>query len=252
MNKLIILTIISLTLLVGCVSFFNGKNTSSIDADLDVNLFQPNPLRIELNSIDGVKLVGLMHESKTSKAIILVHQLNSSKESYSSLAKKLNAKGFTTIAIDLRGHGESIEKNNKKYLWVNFNTNDYVSMEKDVNAFYNYLKQKGLNKIYLIGASVGANTVLNFASKNKVEAIVLLSPSLDYKGIKTKESAKKINTPVFIACSKQDYSFNDCNKLNELIQSEKETHFIFGQKHGSKILKDEFVEKSLIEWIQKN
>ncbi|MBN2127269.1 MAG: alpha/beta fold hydrolase [Candidatus Diapherotrites archaeon] len=248
MNKLISLILISFFLF-GCTQIINSVNE---EQNNNGEILQLNPLKVELLTEDNVKIIGFMHQAKSNKGIILLHQMNSTKESYSDLAKELNAKNFTVLAIDFRGHGESITKNNEKYLWVDFSSQDFLLMQKDIESAYNYLNSIGVTEIYLIGSSLGANNALNFALKNDVKAVALLSPSLDYKGITTFPSAETISVPVFIACSKEDYSFNDCNKLSELIKSEKEIQFIHGTKHGIFILEDEFVKRDLIEWISQD
>jgi esterase/lipase len=242
LNKLIPLIFI-LFFLTACIQ--NNEENNSI------KILQPNPLRKEFITEDNVKLIGLMHQAKTNKAIILLHSLNSSKEVFSELAKELNSKGFTTIAIDSRGHGESITKNNEPYLWMNFTEKDYQLMQNDIKTIYDYLLTQNLTEIYLIASSINANNAINFASKNELKAIALFSPSIEFKGIKTINSIEKISIPVFLACSKQDTLFEDCNTLNELISSKKQTEFIHGQKHGLFILEDEFIKRNLIDWIQK-
>ena len=116
-------------------------------------------------------------------------------------AVKLNNAGFDALAIDFRGHGESEGGN-----FASFSDSDYQKMILDVGAADEYLKNKDPNlKITIVGASIGANTALNYAVQNPdVKAVVLLSPGLNYMGVKTDETSKQITIPVFLATSSDD------------------------------------------------
>lgn len=43
----------------------------------------------------------------TSRTIILLHGIRGYKEHFSELAIRLNGKGYNTLALDLRAHGDS-------------------------------------------------------------------------------------------------------------------------------------------------
>ena len=58
-----------------------------------------------------------------------------------------------------------------------------------------YLEKQGidLEKIGIIGASIGANLAIEYLFKKIfIKTAILLSPGLDYRGIKTIEIAKNI------------------------------------------------------------
>jgi esterase/lipase len=255
MKKKIFFFFLTSILLIGCIDSVQNQqiNNEFQNQTSNNSVLQPTPLRIELTASDGMKIIGSLQQAKTNKAIIFLHQLNSSKEEFDFFAEKMNSKGFTVLSIDLRGHGESHFKNSENFYWQNFAVQDFLRMKNDVVAAYNYLKNElNLTEIYLVGASIGANTALNFSAENEVKALVLLSPSLDYKGITTSNSAQLISIPVFIACSKEDSSFDSCKELIELISSEKEFKELRGSKHGVKLLEDEYLEADLIEWIEEH
>jgi len=109
---------------------------------------------------------------KYDVAVILLHNLGSNKKIYKEFSSFLNSKGFTTLAIDFRGHGGS-----------GGNVGDYSSYLKDVTAAKKFLKEKGYTQIYLVGGSIGANVAVRSAVDNDVQRILLLSPGLNYKGI---------------------------------------------------------------------
>ena len=80
----------------------------------------------------------------------------------------------------------------------------------DLNAAVDYLiKERGAtpDKISFIGASIGANLSLQYISEHpEFKTTVLLSPGLDYRGLKTESLAKnlKAGQRVFFVSSRDD------------------------------------------------
>lgn len=130
--------------------------------------------------------------SKTAGAAILVHMMPATKESWNNFIAELNKNGFDALTIDLRGHGESEEG---PYEYLLFPPSKHQKSIFDIEAAADFIKSKGFTpkKIVFIGASIGANLSLQFIGKNsEFKKAVLLSPGLDYHGIITEPSAKKL------------------------------------------------------------
>jgi dienelactone hydrolase len=158
---------------------------------------------ISFNTSDGIKIAATFYKASNpnGSAVILLHMRARSRADWENFAPKLNDSGFDALAIDFRGHGESGGVNVS-----NFSDSDYQNLILDIKAADSYLKNKDANtKIAIVGASIGANTALNYAVQNpNVKAVVLLSPGLNYMGVKTDETSKQITIPVFLATSSDD------------------------------------------------
>lgn len=175
-------------------------------------------------------------------AVLLVHMLNNNKTSWAGFSEKLNKAGFSTMAIDLRGHGESERS------WTTFGEQDFKKMGNDLIAASDYLKQQNVSLVAVIGASIGANLALNFALKQDVKAIVMLSPGLDYRGIKT-DIIKEVKQPVLILSSKGDtYSAQSSQALH---QTHGTLKLLEGDAHGTRLLDDKLME-DIISWLNEN
>lgn len=152
---------------------------------------------------DGIKIAATLYkaENPSKTGIILLHMRAKSRADWEDFALKLNSAGFDALAIDFRGHGDSGGTRVDQ-----FSNQDYQNLSLDVAAAYKYLKSKEPStNIALIGASIGANVALNYAVQNtNTVAVVLLSPGLDYKGLKTDETSKQTSKPVFLATSSDD------------------------------------------------
>ncbi len=203
--NILVLLIISVVVILGVILIFFNKylstslkeakikeeKTTKEEALKKVNNFE----KVEFQTEDGVKIIGHFYQAKESKyAGILLHMMPAIKESYSELAKRLQDAGYSVLAIDFRGHGESINSVKGVLNYKNFTDKEHQEYIYDVKAASEYLKKRGfpIENQFLIGASIGANIALQFLSLNsEIKAVVLISPGLNYRGIKIEDFLKK-------------------------------------------------------------
>jgi alpha-beta hydrolase superfamily lysophospholipase len=199
---------------------------------------------VSLITADNLVIMGTFHKASSDKGLILLHQLNSNRHSYDEFTKVALKNDYSVLAIDFRGHGDSERK------WQEFNEDDFRAMENDVFAAKKYLKEQNIKKIYIIGASIGANTAINYAAKNKdIEGVVALSPSFNYKGISTRETILNFNRPLMIMVSKGDsQSLNDSMIMSQLTTVD--LVVLTSSTHGTD-MQDNITESKIIEWLNK-
>ncbi len=182
--------------------------------------------KLSLLTDDGVKISGIYHKVEGSKiAIILLHMMPATKESWNDFSELLNKNGYSTLAIDLRGHGESTNQNfqnKKKELdYRYFSDEEHQNSILDVISASQFLEKENfsLEQQYVVGASIGSNLALEFLSQNSmVKKAVLLSPGLDYHGLKTEEWLEEVTTSqsILAVASKGDYySYNSVKELEK-------------------------------------
>lgn len=203
--------------------------------------------QIKFLTKDEVEIYGLYagEGSKNAPAVVLLHMMLAAKESWRNFQEKLAAAGFQSLAIDMRGHGESILKNGKTIDYKNFSDVEQQEKIYDVEASVNFLLEQGigLEQISLAGASIGANLALQYQSEHpEIKASVLLSPGLDYRGVKTEPLARGIagGQSVYLAGATEDFrsSGPSCADMAEtlfnLLESEnKKLKIIEGKEHGT-------------------
>lgn len=206
--------------------------------------------KITIPTLDGVFLTGNWQSPAGAKqCAFLLHMMPATRESFEPLVEKLSEVGVATLAIDLRGHGESLAKktgDEKKGKLIELNYKDFSDEEHqasrlDVDASLNFIKVKGFNEdqIVMVGASIGANLTLDAMSRyNRIARGVLLSPGLDYRGVKTETAAKALEPgqKVWTVAAEGDaYSAQTCEALAR-IKAEIITAKIFdGADHGTNL-----------------
>lgn len=210
--------------------------------------------QIDLKTADGINISGswVASENPSNTVVLLIHQLRKDKSIWDSLVQKLAASGFSSLAIDLRGHGQSGGGS-----WEDFTDEQFKALMNDVEVAGKYLREKfPAQNVALIGSSIGANLVLNYAAKNNVSSVVLLSPGLDYKGITTEEAAGGFSKPLFMAASNDDpnESVNATRRLSEIITTpETDLNVVTYDDAGHGInmfTKQPELQDQIIEWLR--
>lgn len=216
------------------------------------------PKVITLKTGDNIEIIGDYWPAlaKNAPGAVLIHMMSATRESWKIFAKKLNEIGFHCLAIDLRGHGESQGGPNG---FQDFNDENHQESVHDIENAVDYFIKKGiiLEKISLIGASIGANLVLQFQSRHsEIKSSILLSPGLDYRGITIERGIKNLNydQSVFLAAGGENdaYSTETANKLYALARSQNKKLKIFKNAgHGTTIFKEEpsFMDE-LVLWLK--
>ena len=227
-----------------------------------------------LKTIDGVSIFADWFPVENStKVVLLLHQRGKDHTIWDNFRKTFHEKGWSTLAIDLRGHGKSegFGKNHD----VKFDqADDYHSMMFDVSAACDFIKNTLVPesvegsaesyklkaksyKLVLIGSSIGANLALAYAADHfEVKAAVLLSPGLDYYGLRTDDVMIQYHRPLALFTAKDDPSYADAQKLIKLPGVQRPNlwyqEFDTGG-HGMKLLEAHpEMMKKIAEWMEKS
>ena len=172
------------------VFFTKPPASKKIETKEEIKSVMPENI---LKTSDGVKIAYDLYEvANAKKWFVLVHMMPATKESWADFTKFAQGRGYASIAIDLRGHGQS-EGGPDGY--ENFSDADHQKSIADIAAAVDYLKTTGAtpDKIQFIGASIGANLVLKFiVEHSEFKKATLLSPGFNYKGIETLPLVEKL------------------------------------------------------------
>lgn len=187
---------------------------------------------ITITTSDGVELAGIYRHSDQKKIAILLHMMPATKESWDSIAQVLLERGYASLAIDMRGHGESDMGGTLDY--KQFNEGQQQAKRFDLEAALDWVHVQGFDdtQTILIGASIGANLAIRaLAEHPDLSLAIALSPGLNYCGVTTDDAIVKIrsNQKVVLVASDDDDrpswdSVHELHRLNPLT--------ILIQRHG--------------------
>lgn len=212
------------------------------------------PPRIELKTSDGVSLKGDYFVGRSDRGLLLLHMMPADRTSWRAFAEKSENANWHVLAIDLRGHGESQGGPNG---YKSFSDAEHQASRYDVEAGVEFLKSRGVTVLSLGGASIGANLALQYLSEHPdVRGVFLLSPGLDYRGVKTEPAARNLKPGqfVFYVASRDDaHSADTVQQLFDVTPAgvSKEIKFFETAGHGTTIFEREpqFMD-SVVEWLQ--
>ncbi|MGH9314224.1 MAG: alpha/beta hydrolase [Vicinamibacterales bacterium] len=215
---------------------------------------QERTSRVTLQTPDGHTIVATMMEPsrRPSPGIILVHMFGRSRKDWESAAARLAAEGFTTLAIDLRGHGES-----PPAVGGADERAKLTPMVTDVKTAKRFLETRGdvlPDRIGLAGASLGATLVAMAAGDDPtIRSIALLSPSLDYRGLRIDGAMRKYGQrrALLVASREDPYAWRS---MRELAKNAPTREMILYDRagHGTVMLaQEESLVRTLVDWFRR-
>lgn len=166
--------------------------------------------RTLIQTDDGVLLVGTMERPVgATSAVLMLHMMPADRTSWRQLQAALAERGVASLAIDLRGHGESLRQDTRRLDYRTFSDADHQASREDVRASLSWLETHGFPtaRVGLAGASIGANLALEaMANDHRIPAGILLSPGENYRGLAAYPAAAGLDPSqaVFVAASQGD------------------------------------------------
>ena len=203
---------------------------------------------VSLTAGDGTPLAAMLYEtsSRPAPGVVLVHMLGRSKDEWIQTAERLQDAGMTALAIDLRGHGQSGGYGS-----------DLPAMVGDVQAALRWLAgRSGVRPtaMAIAGSSLGANlAALVAADDGSLVAVALISPSLDYRGLRLDPPLikKLAGRPMWLAASTEDpLSLRTVRELAaDGVAREQRLSSVRG--HGAALLaSDHDLGRALVDWLR--
>jgi alpha-beta hydrolase superfamily lysophospholipase len=198
---------------------------------------------------DGSTIAATLYETanRPAPAVVLVHMLSRSKDEWIPIAERLQDEGATVLAFDLRGHGGSSGSAAR-----------LGPMVSDVRSAVEWLSTRAPSRpsaIGLVGASLGANLAAQAAADlPAVRAVALISPSLDYRGVRLDATLmrKLGQRPVFLAASTEDpYALRTIHELTAQ-EGPREQRVSTSHAHGTALLMaDQDLTAALVDWLRR-
>src|SRR4051794_22368881 len=203
-----------------------------------------NSRRITVRTDDGVTLGGTYFEASRRPApgVVLLPMLTRTHEDWAAAGARLADAGYAVLAVDFRNAGDA----------------DAASLELDVRAAKEFLRERPEvipNSFGLAGASIGANmAVIDAAEDPTVHSIALLSPGLEYRGLRSEAAMKKFGgrAALLVSSTKDPYSWRSVKTLSAIGAGEREVRLSDVLAHGTMLLqRDPDLAGALVDWFRK-
>jgi len=197
---------------------------------------------------DGRSLTGLLFEadSRPAAAVVLVPMLGRSRDDWQAVGQQLAEANVTALAIDLPG------------VALPGDPEALAAWHHDIISAVMFLASRPAevrtDAIGIAGASLGATlAAVAAAADPSVRALALLSPSLDYRGLRIEGSMRAYGArPALLMASLQDpYAARSVRELAQGAAGLREQRWSTIPAHGTLLLqRDADMVRSLIEWFQ--
>jgi dienelactone hydrolase len=161
---------------------------------------------------DSILITADHYRSKEKNPyIILIHQENSSRGVFDSIAERFVKMNYNCLAVDLR--------NGDKYEFVNNETAQRArqlghlinqnAAENDLAATIDFIFGTSKQKLILLGSSSSASMALKLAVGNeKIKAVIALSPGEFYRPeYELKSFIENLNKPLFITGNEEETNY---------------------------------------------
>ena len=198
--------------------------------------------RVTFRAADGATLTAAYYEplQRPAPAIVLLHMFRRSHSDWDAAASELSGAGFAVVALDYRAGDE---------------LGAYALDVRAAKAFLRERPEVIPGRIGIAGASIGANlAVLDAADDPGVASIALLSPGIDYKGLRTEAAMKKFGArPALLAGSTKDpYAARTIRHLTTIGQGLREVRLTDAVAHGTVLLsRDPELVPALVDWFKR-
>lgn len=161
------------------------------------------------------------------------------------------------LSPDLRGHGKSVAKGDDTLSYETMPEAEFAKYPADVMRAIESVvadedHQVSGDSIYVVGASIGANTAaLLTESRPGIKRIALLSPGLDYRGLRPYDALADFDGEALIyACEGDEYAAESARKLASIAPDRFELHIYPGTDHGTDIINNnKEAMELLVQWL---
>ena len=212
------------------------------------------PENVDLVTRDGVELKATYYPGWTRDGkmkdvvpVVLLHMWKGNSKDLERLAKLLQLQGHAVVVPDLRGHGKSTRARRggrtAELDAALLRPADFGNMVKfDMETIKNFLLERNnkeelnIEKLVVVGAEMGAAVAVNWAALDwswpvlatlkqgrDVKGLVLISPELSFKGLKTAEAfshpamREAISTMIIVGGQEQKY-LRDARRIFSMLE----------------------------------
>ncbi len=180
-------------------------------------------------SEDEIILGGHLFGPQNEVGVILSHMRPNDQRAWFDFAQELADEGYAAFTFDFRGYGET------------GGDKDFGKLDEDLSEALRYMRRdRGLDTIFLIGASMGGSASLVVAAEQEVDGVVALSAPAKFEDQDALSAVPRITAPTLFIASEEDAAA--VVSLDELVseagpQSEVETYP--GNAHGTNLFQSE-------------
>lgn len=215
---------------------------------------------VTLSTQDGWQLAAVYSPAQEEKrTVILLHDLGKNKEAFTSFKKALSHAGIGYLALDLRGHGQSVGGGKMSSFEKEGVGNPFNKMTRDVDAAVAFLESQRVptEQLVLLGCGLGANVAAKSTTLwPDIPLVALISPSANTRDVLTIPSMRVYKGSVLIAAGAADKKlFLEASVIRNvafltMADAEGKVTFLTAYDKVSHEMLDQYLTPSVLQWIK--
>jgi dienelactone hydrolase len=215
-------------------------------------LLAAEPQTVTFTARDGVQVSAVLHvpEKTPAPAVVLLTMLGRTHRDWDAAAARFVEAGIAVLCVDFRqlplADPDAVDSARSPY----------AALVLDAEAARAYLAARpevNPARIGMAGASLGANVaVLAAANDPSVRSLVLLSVSLDYRGLKLEQALKTFaSRPALLVASSEDpFALRSARQAVTMGDGARELRVLSGAGHGTVMLaREPDLAAALVDWF---
>ncbi len=191
----------------------------------------PDPGReISFETIDGLTLEARLWGTG-DEYVILAHMRPADMASWFEFARVLAEEGYTAMAFNFRGYGESdgVEGD--------------FAVATDVRGAVQAALDDGARRVHLIGASMGGTGAVAASASDQIAATITLSAPDEFEGVNAAIKARSVdNAMLLIAAEEDGTAAVDAAAIAAEAKGDAELVVLSGGQHGTNLFAEHGTE----------
>jgi alpha-beta hydrolase superfamily lysophospholipase len=178
-------------------------------------------------SADNVILNGRLFGAENDTVVILSHMRPNDQTAWFDFAEELAREGYAALTFNFRGYGDSQ------------GDQDFDKLDDDLAAVIGYMRDRGKERIFLIGASMGGATSLVVAAQEEVDGVVAISAPARFEEQDALAAVPNVTEPKLFIASVDDEAALQFDDLVAAAAEPKESESYPGKDHGTDLFQGE-------------
>lgn len=153
--------------------------------------------RVSIPTGDGLRLEGVIipqwdHVETKRTAVVLGHMFPSDQTSWWPVGNLLAGEGYTVLTFNFRGYGRSQ------------GSKEIGQIDRDLEAALAFVREKGFDRVFLVGASMGGTAAVIVAGRQEVAGVAALSAPQAFQGLDATQAIRSVAEPALFIAAEQD------------------------------------------------
>jgi pimeloyl-ACP methyl ester carboxylesterase len=201
---------------------------------------------VSFTTEDNVTIKGRLFGTGETAAVF-AHMFPNDQQAWWGFASEVAGQGYATLTFDFRGYGET------------GGSKDVAHIDRDLSAAVRYLRERGYQRVILVGASMGGTAALKVAARDEFEGLVVgvvaVSAPQAFQGLVARDDLPNIKAPMLFVASQDDgVAFESLEAFYDTATGPKQQQVYSGNAHGTGLLQGEHAAEFkalLLDFFQK-